>query len=176
LTTKPSDSSGSHVSDDEIVIECDLPAAPAKVWRSLTVPELLDAWLLTDDLGTRVADAVAPPDAPGTRRSAGSDTHLELLDAEPPRTLRYRWSTYHWDGAREQLRESVLSFELTPTAGGTHLRVLHGSFRETTTLRMLGRSTLGAAPLLPGHKPPMALACQPGAPALWQGSTLRRAA
>jgi uncharacterized protein YndB with AHSA1/START domain len=147
------------VSDDEIVIECDLAAAPDKVWRALTVPELVATWLLTDDIHTLVADAVAPPDGPGSRQIPGSASQLELLAAEPQRTLRYRWSEHQSDGASEHLLESVLSFELTPTAGGTHLRICHGAFRESATFRMMGPCEAPTVrPLIPGRKPPVALA------------------
>jgi uncharacterized protein YndB with AHSA1/START domain len=49
-----------------VITECDLPDAPERVWRALTVPELLARWL---------------PDAVG----------CEILAAEPNRLLRYRW-------------------------------------------------------------------------------------
>jgi uncharacterized protein YndB with AHSA1/START domain len=32
-------------SPDAVVTECDLPEAPEKVWKALTAPELLAAWL-----------------------------------------------------------------------------------------------------------------------------------
>lgn len=88
--------------DNSVVTECDLPQAPDKVWKALTVPELLAAWL---------------PDA----------VNSEILKAEPNRLLRYRWPARddERDGAGRTL-ESVVTFELSGTsAGGTHLRVVH---------------------------------------------------
>lgn len=86
---------------DVVVTECDLPDAPEKVWQALTVPELLARWL---------------PDAVGS----------EVLAAEPPRLLRFRWRTAEDD------RDSYVTFELTGTeSGGTHLRVDH---RPTATV------------------------------------------
>lgn len=85
-----------------VVTECDLPEAPDKVWKALTVPKLLEAWL---------------PDA----------VNSEILAAEPNRLLRYRWPAREEDrDERGQTLESVVTFELTGTeSGGTHLRVVH---------------------------------------------------
>lgn len=85
-----------------VVTECDLPEAPDKVWKALTVPKLLEAWL---------------PDA----------VNSEILAAEPNRLLRYRWPGREEDrDERGQTLESVVTFELTGTeSGGTHLRVVH---------------------------------------------------
>jgi uncharacterized protein YndB with AHSA1/START domain len=84
------------------VTECDLPDAPQKVWKALTVPELLAGWL---------------PEA----------VDCEILAAEPNRLLRYRWTGKEEDGDEAgRTLESVVTFELTGTeAGGTHLRVVH---------------------------------------------------
>src|SRR5690606_27485326 len=32
--------------EDDLMVECELDAAPGKVWRALTVPDFLTAWLL----------------------------------------------------------------------------------------------------------------------------------
>ena len=49
-----------------IVAEYDLPYPPEKVWRALTEPELLAAWLMPNDI-----QMDAPPTAAG-------GTHLRL--------------------------------------------------------------------------------------------------
>jgi uncharacterized protein YndB with AHSA1/START domain len=93
---------GENRSGNSVVTECDLPQTPEKVWKALTVPELLAAWL---------------PDA----------VNSEILSAEPNRLLRYRWPAREdeRDGAGRTL-ESVVTFELSGTSGGgTHLRVVH---------------------------------------------------
>jgi uncharacterized protein YndB with AHSA1/START domain len=85
-----------------VVTECDLPDAPEKVWKALTVPELLARWL---------------PDV----------LHSEILSAEPHHLLRYRWPAGEHDrDAEGRPLDSVVTFELSGTpAGGTHLRVVH---------------------------------------------------
>ena len=98
----PTLAAGETRRENSVITECDLPQAPDKVWKALTVPELLTAWL---------------PDA----------VNSEILRAEPNRLLRYRWPAKddERDGAGRTL-ESVVTFELSGTsAGGTHLRVVH---------------------------------------------------
>ncbi len=89
-------------SPDAVITECDLPEAPEKVWKALTVPELLAAWL---------------PEV----------VECEILAAEPDRLLCYRWRAAGQDrDPAGRVLDSVVTFELTGTAtGGTHLRVDH---------------------------------------------------
>lgn len=93
-----------------VVTECDLPQAPDKVWKALTVPKLLAAWL---------------PDA----------LNSEILAAEPNRSLSYRWPGREEDrDERGRTLESVVTFELTGTeSGGTHLRVVHRLIASAST-------------------------------------------
>ena len=89
-------------SPDSVITECDLPETPEKVWKALTDPALLAAWL---------PEVVAS----------------EVLAAEPNRLLCYRWRP--GDGDQDAVGrpvDSVVTFELTGTdTGGTHLRVDH---------------------------------------------------
>lgn len=103
MKAKP-DSSGS------LVFECDLDEPPEKVWRALTEPELLQEWL----------QEVGP-----------ARTEYEILNAEPHRTLRYRWRDRETgrDDSVEREVHSVVTVELAPgETGGTHLRLTHGEF------------------------------------------------
>ena len=104
----------------DIVTECDLDAPPETVWRALTVPELLDAWLLPrkggedglvfDGSGAGLAERIA----------------CDILDAEPPRHLRLSWR-------EAEDRETTVLFTLTATqGGGTRLRILHSIPRAET--------------------------------------------
>ena len=83
---------------ESVVVECELPDPPEKVWRALTEPERVAEWL---------TDGEPQP------------IEREVVLEEPHRLLRYAWR----DG-REV--ESLVTFELQPTStGGTHLRVVH---------------------------------------------------
>jgi uncharacterized protein YndB with AHSA1/START domain len=111
-----------------IVVEYDLPYPPEKVWRALTEPQLLAAWLMPNDIkpqvGHRFTFKTAPvPGWDGT-------VHCEVLVVEPHRRLRYSWR-----GGSDRLKEygapldTVATWTLTPSpTGGTHLRLEHNGF------------------------------------------------
>ena len=101
-----------EVSDDkDVMFEGVLDAAPEKVWRALTVPEIVSAWLLPaarNDGGLKLDGS--PEGLP--------QVDCQVIEADAPNLLRYRWRA-------EGERESVVTFELTPITGGTWLRLTH---------------------------------------------------
>ncbi|TSE14068.1 SRPBCC domain-containing protein [Mesorhizobium intechi] len=107
-------------SPDVLEFEYDLAEPPEKVWRALTVPELLAAWMMPNDIGPEIGKRFA---------FAGTEAAIEceILDAEPERLLRYSWREQPGD-ARDPL-DSVVTFTLARTvSGGTHLRIVHDGF------------------------------------------------
>ena len=106
---------------EPLEFECDLPDAPEKVWRALTVPELLAAWMMPNDIKPETGNrfAFAGPEAP---------IECEVLDAEPGRLLRYSWRERSDTGDANGL-DSIVTFTLARTvSGGTHLRIVHDGF------------------------------------------------
>ena len=88
---------------DSVIVECELPDPPEKVWRALTEPQLVAEWL-TDEEPVPI--------------------ERELVLEDPPRLLRYAWR----DGRDV---ESLVTFELERTStGGTNLRVVHTGIAE----------------------------------------------
>jgi uncharacterized protein YndB with AHSA1/START domain len=110
---------------EPIVIECDLPEAPAKVWRALTERELLSAWLMPNDLRPEVGARFRfYPEGPDT-----SSIDCEVLRAEPEHTLQWRQSERADPESGGPYVESVVTVELTRRAdGGTHMRVVQAGF------------------------------------------------
>lgn len=96
-----------HVPADDVVVECDLEATPEKVWRALTVPELISTWLEIP-----AADSVDhDPSAPAYR----------LVEAEPFSRVRYAWSD-----PQSSEPDSVVTFDLVAQpGGGTFFRLTH---------------------------------------------------
>ena len=80
-----------------LTFDYELEAPPEKVWRALTVPSLRDHWL----------------------QPAPAGVIAELVEAEPPTRLRWRWLV---SGEAADL----VTFTLSPNgAGGTRLRLVH---------------------------------------------------
>jgi uncharacterized protein YndB with AHSA1/START domain len=104
-------------SDDTVVVECDLPEPPEKVWRALTEPELVAEWLTPDD------DAAI---------------ECEVIEAQPNRLVRYSWRDAGEPGSDDDgSLDSIVTFELARTAaGGTHLRIIHTAFEQMPALAM----------------------------------------
>lgn len=112
----------SEVAADALEFEYDLAEPPEKVWRALTVPELLAAWMMPNDISPQTGShfAFAGPDAA---------IECEILDAEPERLLRYSWREQPRDATRQNRLDSVVTFTLARTvSGGTHLRIVHDGF------------------------------------------------
>jgi uncharacterized protein YndB with AHSA1/START domain len=121
---------------DEVDFECDLEASPEKVWRALTVPEFLAAWLMPNTLRrTEPGEQFA---FDGKRLGLPDRIDCEVLTSEPQRLLRYRW--------REPGdADSIVSFELSPQGQGTRLRVIHSAPSRFTVTMMLAANSNGPA-------------------------------
>ncbi|KQY82057.1 MULTISPECIES: SRPBCC domain-containing protein [unclassified Brevundimonas] len=104
-----------------VVIERDIPFPPGKLWRALTQPHLIEEWLMKNDFRPVVGHSF--------RLSGdwGGVLDCEVLTVEPERTLSYTWDYAHDDPAYAM--KSVVTFTLTPTDAGTHLRVEQAGFR-----------------------------------------------
>ncbi len=104
-----------------VVIERDIAHPPAKLWRALTQPHLIAEWLMQNDFAPQIGHRF------NLRGEWGGVLDCEVLTLEPETTLAYSWDFRHEDPAFD-LR-SVVTFTLTPTAAGTHLRVEQAGFR-----------------------------------------------
>ncbi len=101
-----------------VVMERDLPHAPEKVWRALTTPALLEDWLMKNDFEPRVGHRFAfrmdpVPNWDGV-------VLAEVLEVEKPTRLSYSWGAFGL--------VSTVTWTLTPTPGGTHVRMEHRGF------------------------------------------------
>jgi len=111
----------------EVVLERTLRADAETVWRFLTEPALLGAWLagglLEPRLGGRVALDFRLLDCPGREGASGTVAGV-VTACDPPRRLAYSWDES--GEARPPAQCSEIAFELSPAAGGgTHLRLVH---------------------------------------------------
>lgn len=104
-----------------VAVEREMPYPADRIWRALTQPHLIAEWLMRNDFKPTV----------GHRFTLTGDwdgvLDCEVLVVEPNRTLSYTWNYPHDDPAYD-LR-SVVTFTLTPTGGGTLLRMEQSGFR-----------------------------------------------
>ena len=112
---------GRPIETRSVVVERDFPHLSEKLWRALTQPHLIEEWLMKNDFLPLVGHRF------NLRGSWGGVLDCEVLEIEPNRTLSYTWNFVH-DDAAFNLR-SVVTFTLTPTPTGTHLRVEQSGFR-----------------------------------------------
>jgi uncharacterized protein YndB with AHSA1/START domain len=102
-----------------VVIEREMPHPPEKIWRALTQSSLMEEWLMTNDfqpeVGHRFTFRATP--VPGW----SGVIECEVKAVEPHSRLSYSWGTLGM--------ESVVTWTLTPTESGTHLRMEQSGFR-----------------------------------------------
>jgi uncharacterized protein YndB with AHSA1/START domain len=104
-----------------VVVERDMPFPPEKIWRALTQPHLIEEWLMKNDFKPAVGHRF------NLRGDWGGVLDCEVLAVEPNRTLSYTWNFTHQDAAFDL--ESIVTFTLTPTRTGTHMRMEQSGFR-----------------------------------------------
>jgi uncharacterized protein YndB with AHSA1/START domain len=97
-----------------VVIERDLPHPAEKVWRALTQDHLIEEWLMKNDFKPVVGHRF-------NLRADWGAVDCQVMAVEPNKTLCYTWAA---DGL-----ESVVTWTLTPTSAGTHLRMEQSGFR-----------------------------------------------
>lgn len=114
-----------------IVMEYDLPEPPRKVWRALTEPELLEAWLMATDMKPLVGHRFTFRAEP-TPWWDGI-VHCEVLELDPHKRLRYTWRS------PASNLDTVVTWTLTPTpSGGTRLALEHTGFLADQTSAFQG--------------------------------------
>jgi uncharacterized protein YndB with AHSA1/START domain len=98
-----------------IVVEREFPFPAEKVWRALTQPHLIEEWLMKNDFKPVVNHRF-------NLRADWGAVDCQVRAIEPNKTLSYTWAAYGL--------ESVVTWTLTPTSTGTHLRMEQLGFRS----------------------------------------------
>jgi uncharacterized protein YndB with AHSA1/START domain len=101
-----------------LTIERELPHPPEKVWRALTESSLIQEWLMGNDFQPEVGHRFKFRSTPVPNWDGVIDS--QVLVVEPVSRLSYSWGTMGM--------ESVVTWTLTPTASGTHVRMEHSGF------------------------------------------------
>ena len=97
-----------------VIVERDLACPPEKLWRALTQPHLMAEWLMQNDFAPVAGHAFQ-------LRADWGSVDCKVQTIEPNKLLSYTWAAYGL--------ESVVTWTLTPTGKGTHLRMEQSGFR-----------------------------------------------
>jgi len=97
-----------------VVVEREIAQPPEKIWRALTEPHLLQEWLMKTDFKPLVQQ-------PFKFSANWGAVDGKVLSVEPNRKLSYTWAAHGL--------ESIVTWTLTPTGKGTHLRMEQSGFR-----------------------------------------------
>ena len=97
-----------------VVVEREVPFPPEKIWRPLTQPQLIEEWLMKK----RLQASQGPP--------FQSSRRLGRCRLSGPGSRAEQNAVLHM-GAHGL--ESVVTWTLTPTSTGTHLRMEQSGFR-----------------------------------------------
>ncbi|MGP9819976.1 SRPBCC family protein [Salinarimonas sp. NSM] len=107
---------------DEVVVERDLGAPIEKIWRALTIPELVAEWLLP------LVQDVSDPDVlclDGATRGLAGAVSIRIVEVEPRTRILYDW-------IERGEPPGLVAFDLEPLPdGGARLRVTHTRHART---------------------------------------------
>jgi len=97
-----------------VVVEREIPFPPEKIWRALTQPHLIQEWLMKNDFKPVVGHSF-------NLSAEWGSVDCRVLAVEPNKSVSYTWGALGL--------ESVVTWTLTPTSTGTHLRMEQTGFR-----------------------------------------------
>ena len=98
-----------------VIVERELPYPPEKIWRALTQPHLIAEWLMQNDFAPTVGHRF-------DLRADWGSVACAVLEVEPNKVLAYSWAAMGL--------ESVVTWTLTRSGAGTHLRMEHTGFTQ----------------------------------------------
>jgi len=97
-----------------VIVEREIPFPPEKIWRALTQPHLIAEWLMKNDFQPTVGHGF-------TLRGDWGSVDCRVLEIEPNKTLAYTWDAMGL--------KSTVTWTLTATGSGTHLRMEQAGFQ-----------------------------------------------
>jgi uncharacterized protein YndB with AHSA1/START domain len=106
--------SNPNVETRSVIVEREIPYPPEKIWRALTQPHLIEEWLMKNDFKPVKNHRF-------NLRGDWGAADCQVLAIEANKTLSYSWAAMGL--------ESVVTWTLTPTHAGTHLRMEQVGFR-----------------------------------------------
>ena len=119
-----------------IVIERKTPHPVEKIWRALTKGPLIEEWLMNNDFQPVVGHSFNFRATPMPHWNGVVD--CEVLVVEPNERLSYNWNASGEEAAGGL--KTVVTWTLTPTTGGTLVRMEQSGFRPEDERNYQGAS------------------------------------
>lgn len=97
-----------------VIVEREIAHPPEKIWRALTQPHLIEEWLMKNDFRPELGHRFQLSGEWGA-------VDCRVTEIEPNRALAYSWDAFGL--------ESTVTWTLTPSGNGTHLRMEQAGFK-----------------------------------------------
>lgn len=109
---------------------------PAKVWRALTEPELIERWLMPNDFKLEVGHRYTMQGQPVKQTDFDGTVLCEVLDFEQERLLKISWGD-------SNDTDWTVTWRLEPEGRGTRLFLDHEGFDPDNETQQLSRKIMG---------------------------------
>ena len=97
-----------------VTVEREIAHPPEKIWRALTQPHLIEEWLMKNDFKPVVGHRF-------DLRADWGAVECQVVEVEQDKALSYTWG--------DHVLKTVVTWTLTPTDTGTHLRMVQTGFQ-----------------------------------------------
>ncbi len=108
-----------------IVIEREMLHPPERIWRAVTEGPLIEEWLMGNDFQPIVGHRFNLRTTPMSHWNGVTD--CEVVTVEPNERLSYTWNSSGEEAAKGL--KTIVVWTLTPTKGGTLVRMEQSGFR-----------------------------------------------
>lgn len=116
------------VESDVIEREIYIDASPEIVFEVVSHPDHVQQWW-PDEAHYEPVPGSTGEIVFGPRDSDGTVVPFTVVDAQPPRTFAFRWTQPAGEAATPN-NSLLVSFDLTPSGGGTILKMTESGFRQ----------------------------------------------
>lgn len=125
------------MTDDLTTIQVDqyFPHPPAKLWRALTVPDLMAQWLMPNDFQPIVGHHFTFHGRPVAQTGFSGRIACQVLELTPPKHLRISWA----DADNPHSKATEVAWTLQPESSGTRLFLEHSGFDPDDPTQQLAR-------------------------------------
>ena len=113
----------------EIVVDEIFPHTPETIWKALTNGDLIGRWMPMQPIGFEPIEGKCFTYQTTPAGAWDGTIDCEVIEVTPNRRFAFAWKGGHEDnvGYGAPL-DTVVTFTLSPVAGGTRIRLVHSGF------------------------------------------------